>query len=127
MRTYIPGLKPGAAGTRRQPAAPALPDSARKLQWPAFIAALVLVDVIMIAIGFQLAYAVRFEANIGVFQLEVSQRQPFYQQLILIFIGVWLTAFAVMGLYNRHNLLGGTEEYARTFRASTYSLLLVIV
>jgi exopolysaccharide biosynthesis polyprenyl glycosylphosphotransferase len=127
MRTYIPGLKPGAVGTRGQPAAPVLPATARKLQWPAFVAALLLVDVMMIVIGFQLAYSLRFEANLSVFQLDVSQRQPFYQLLVLIFIGLWLAAFAVMGLYNRHNLLGGTEEYARTFRASTYSLLLVIV
>lgn len=127
MRTYFPGLKRDATGLRGQPVAPVLPGAMRKLQWPAFVLGLLLVDLMMVAGGFRLAYFLRFEANLTIFQLDVVQRQPFYELLILLFIGLWQAAFALTGLYNRHNLLGGTDEYALTFRASTYSLLLVIV
>jgi exopolysaccharide biosynthesis polyprenyl glycosylphosphotransferase len=127
MRTYVPRLKRHEAKTTRQPAVPMLPASVRKVQWPALMLGLVLLDVLMIGLGFRLAYFVRFEANISLFQLDVVQRQPYYQLLVIAFVGLWLTAFASMGLYNRQNLLGGTEEYARTFRGSTYSLLVIIV
>jgi exopolysaccharide biosynthesis polyprenyl glycosylphosphotransferase len=127
MRTYLPGIKRGVSQTRGAAMAPALPAVARRIQWPALTAAWALVDLMTVAAGFRLAYAVRFEANLNVFQLDVVQRQPFYELLILSFVGLWLAAFALMGLYNRHALLGGTEEYARAFRAGTYCLLIVIV
>jgi exopolysaccharide biosynthesis polyprenyl glycosylphosphotransferase len=127
MRIYTPGLKQGAAQMRGQAAAPVLPEYLRKVQWPGLVVALVMADVFMIGAGFRLAYFLRFEAQLEIFQLEVVVRQPFYELLVLLFVAMWLTIFALMGLYHRHNLLGGTEEYARAFRASTYCLLVVIV
>jgi exopolysaccharide biosynthesis polyprenyl glycosylphosphotransferase len=108
-------------------AAPVLPKVARRVQWWAFTGALVLVDVAMSAAAFWLAYYVRFEAELPVFQLEVVQNQSFYGRLIPYFVALWLSGFAFYGLYNRHNLLGGTEEYARVFRAGTYCVLSIIV
>jgi exopolysaccharide biosynthesis polyprenyl glycosylphosphotransferase len=127
MRIYTPRLKRGAAQMRGQPAAPVVPQRLHKLQWPAFVVALVLVDLAMIGAGFRLAYFLRFEAGLDIFKLEVVENQPYYELLVMSFVGLWLVTFALMGLYNRHNLLGGTEEYARAFRGSTYCLLVVIV
>jgi exopolysaccharide biosynthesis polyprenyl glycosylphosphotransferase len=126
MQTYTPELERGAAG-RQDKTKPALSGLVRGAQWPGLVVTLLVVDLALTYAAFWLAYFLRFEANIQMFELEVQQEQPFYGALILGLAALWLVAFGLMGLYNRHNLLGGTEEYARTFRASTYSLLFVIV
>jgi exopolysaccharide biosynthesis polyprenyl glycosylphosphotransferase len=126
MRTYTAELERGAASQLIK-TTPALPEIVRGAQWPGLVLALILVDLALISAAFGLAYFLRFEANIAVFELDVAQRQPYYGALILAFGGLWLTVFGLVGLYNRHNLLGGTEEYSRTFHASTYCLLIVIV
>jgi exopolysaccharide biosynthesis polyprenyl glycosylphosphotransferase len=127
MRTIVPEIRPSSTPVRGQPESPSLPRVSRRMQWATFVVVLILVDMMIVAVSFRLAYFVRFEANLPIFQLDVVQRQPFYELLILGLVGMWLAAFAVMGLYNRQLLLGGTEEYALTFRASTYCLLIVIV
>jgi exopolysaccharide biosynthesis polyprenyl glycosylphosphotransferase len=50
-----------------------------------------------------------------------------YRLLVLFLLPLWLALIAISGLYNRQNLLGGTQEYSRTFRATSIALLIVIV
>jgi exopolysaccharide biosynthesis polyprenyl glycosylphosphotransferase len=127
MEIDIPGISQGAAVTQGKISAPVLPQALQRAQWPGLVVTLVVVDVLLLLGAFRLASFVRFQANIRVFELDVAERQPFYGVLMLAFVGLWLVAFALLGLYSRQNLLGGTEEYARTLRASTYCVLVVIV
>ena len=96
-------------------------------QWRVFIATLTVSDILMTAIALRLAYAVRFELSLPVFRLEVSPSFPQYQAVALILIPLWTLIFALNGLYDRRHLLGGTQEYARAFRATSVGMLLVVI
>lgn len=95
-------------------------------QWRLFTLTLVLSDILMIGLAFRLAYFVRFELSISFFQLDVVPVIQYYRNLVLLMIPLWILIFAVMGLYNRQNLLGGTQEYALIFNASIVGMLIVI-
>jgi len=96
------------------------------LQWYILTFALVLNDALTVSLAFVLAYFVRFELSIKVFRLETIPTVWFYQKLMFILIPVWLTIFALKGLYDRKNLLGGTSEYERVFSATTVGTVIVI-
>jgi exopolysaccharide biosynthesis polyprenyl glycosylphosphotransferase len=98
----------------------------RRIQWYLFIASLVVSDIVMLGLAFRGAYIVRFELNISFFQLEITPSFDYYRNLMLVIIPVWLTIFAVMGLYNRQNLLSGTQEYSQAFNATTIGFVAVI-
>jgi exopolysaccharide biosynthesis polyprenyl glycosylphosphotransferase len=127
MKSFIVDAKQSEAILRGQVAARALPRVSRRVQWWVFVAALIIVDCAMIAMAFRAAHLLRFDLELGIFQTDVGQREPFYEALMGALLLAWLVTFGWMGLYDRQILLGGTEEYARVFRACTYCLLLVII
>jgi exopolysaccharide biosynthesis polyprenyl glycosylphosphotransferase len=127
MKSFAADAKPSEAILRIQPTARTLPPIARRAQWTMFVAALIIVDAAMIVAAFRVAHFLRFELELGVFQTDLGQREPFYEMLVGALGLIWLVTFAGIGLYDRQILLGGTEEYARIFRASTYGLLLVVI
>jgi exopolysaccharide biosynthesis polyprenyl glycosylphosphotransferase len=96
------------------------------LQWRLYTASLVLNDLLMSGLAFRLAYFVRFELPIGIFQQNVTPEFSFYQQLVVIFVPLWLIIFALLGLYDRQKLLGGTQEYSLVFNGTTVGIVLVI-
>lgn len=98
----------------------------RPWQWRLFIVALVLNDVFMTAMAFRLAYLLRFESGLPIFELDVVPSLSYYQNLVSILIPVWVVIFTAFGLYNRQNLIGGTREYSRTFNATTFGMFVVI-
>jgi exopolysaccharide biosynthesis polyprenyl glycosylphosphotransferase len=98
----------------------------RHIQWRLFKASLVFVDVLMAAIGFRLAYLVRFDLNLPFFVLETKRSITYYQSVVLILLPFFLIIYALAGLYDRKNLLGGTKEYALVFNATTVGLFAVI-
>jgi exopolysaccharide biosynthesis polyprenyl glycosylphosphotransferase len=98
----------------------------RHSQWRIYRLALVINDLLMSGLAFRLAYAIRFEFNLEIFQEDGVAIFSFYQGLVFLLIPIWLVIFAFYGLYNRKNLLGGTTEYSRLFNATTYGLFLVI-
>jgi exopolysaccharide biosynthesis polyprenyl glycosylphosphotransferase len=113
-----------------EPVAPARPQRqarglARAWQWGLYTALLVISDAILIGLAFRLAYLIRFELSLAAFQ-PVAPRLAYYQGLVVVFIPIWLVCFALNGLYDKSKLLGGTEEYARVFHATTAGTLLVI-
>jgi exopolysaccharide biosynthesis polyprenyl glycosylphosphotransferase len=81
----------------------------------------------MMGAAFRLAFGVRFETNLPVFQNFVVPDIDYYQRVTFFMAIVWWIIFALSGLYSKKYLLGGPEEYALVFRASTITLLLVIV
>lgn len=95
-------------------------------QWRLFTALLVVNDSLVIAAAFRLAYLIRFQLNISFFELDVIPSIEFYQKLVGILIPVWLVIFAVSGLYNRQNLIGGTKEYSRLFNGVTFGIFSLI-
>lgn len=99
---------------------------AKKNQWNLLVAWLVIQDMAMIGLAFWLAYQVRFELAIPLFQLEVTPERLFYSSLVNFLVPLWVIIFAGMGLYNRANLLGGTREYSLVFNATTVGMFAVI-
>jgi exopolysaccharide biosynthesis polyprenyl glycosylphosphotransferase len=82
----------------------------------------------MVGLAFRLAYFIRFELSLPIFQNEFPPSEGYYQRVVLYFLlPLWVGIFASVGLYKRKNLLGGTQEYALVFRATASGLLLVIV
>lgn len=96
-------------------------------QWPLFYLLLMVTDLMMIGVAFRAAFFFRFEANIPIFKLDVIPSVSYYMSLVYVLIPGWLILYAVMGLYQRKNLFGGTKEYALVFNATTVGLLLVII
>jgi len=96
-------------------------------QWQGFTLVLVLSDAGMVSSAFALAYWIRFGLGLPFFRLEVSPDLGFYRTLVLALLPLWLLLFALMGLYRRMNLLGGTKEYSLLFRSSTIGFMMVIM
>ncbi len=95
-------------------------------QWRLFKIALLVCDIILLYLGFLLAYSIRFDLSLRVFRLDAQPSSVFYGGLQLGLVGLWVGIFALNGLYNRKNLLGGIEEYSILFRASLSGLLILI-
>jgi exopolysaccharide biosynthesis polyprenyl glycosylphosphotransferase len=94
--------------------------------WGLAIVGIALGDAIAVAISFALAYALRFWGGWEIFR-EGDVRPEFYAALTGILVCCWLSIFILYGLYNRHNLFGGTQEYIRIFNSCTLSVLAVVV
>jgi exopolysaccharide biosynthesis polyprenyl glycosylphosphotransferase len=96
-------------------------------QWRLYILSLIFVDFIMISFASQLAYWVRFALDIPLFVQDVTPSLEYYRSVSLTLTLILIIAYAVGGLYDRQNLLGGIHEYSRLFRATTTGILLVVI
>lgn len=92
-----------------------------------FRLALAAVDALALAAAFATAYLIRFELEIPVFRTEVVGSVEFYSRIVFMLIPLWLGVFALIGLYDEHNLLGGTREYSLAFNAVSTGMLLVVL
>jgi exopolysaccharide biosynthesis polyprenyl glycosylphosphotransferase len=79
-----------------------------------------------VAVSFALAYALRFWVGWEIFR-EGNVRPEFYAALTGLLACGWLGIFALYGLYNRHNLFGGAQEYMCIFNSCTLSVILVVM
>lgn len=99
----------------------------QRLQWRWLMVGMILLDILMNAVGFFLAYVVRFELNIPIFYIAGEGHSlRFYLELGTASIFLWILIYAFSGLYSRQNILGGTREYALLFNATTIGMILVI-
>lgn len=98
-----------------------------KVQWGAYWAALVLSDVLLSLFALWFAGWIRFNVALPFFNLTARPTVPSFQVIIFGFIPMWLLIFAAHGLYQRRILLGGTQEYARVFRATAVGMLAIII
>jgi exopolysaccharide biosynthesis polyprenyl glycosylphosphotransferase len=96
-------------------------------EWNIYILILLLSDLFMMSFAFRVAFYIRFELNLPIFQVDVIPSRSFYQMIVLILMPLWMIIFPFLSLYNRDNLLGGTDEYAQVFKAATISLFIIIV
>lgn len=88
---------------------------------------MMMIDALMIGLGFLLAYVIRFESGIEFDYNPNGSPLLFYQNLVFILIPVWLGVFWVFGLYDSKHLFSGSREYSLVFNASTLGIMLVIV
>lgn len=95
--------------------------------WQLFIMGLIISDVLMIGIALEVAYGFRFNLDINFFQLDIVPNFRFYLVLGLIMIPIWIVIFALSGLYQKENLLGGTKEYSLIFSSINTGMLLIII
>jgi len=96
-------------------------------QWTLYRLALVLNDALAVGLAFRLAHIARFQSALPIFEPEAPPAPQFYSSLVFVILPAWLVAYALFGLYHKRNLLGGIEEYALVFKATTAGLLLVII
>jgi exopolysaccharide biosynthesis polyprenyl glycosylphosphotransferase len=112
---------------RKSPASLVRSLTTDKIQWVAYILALIFNDLLMMGFAFRLAYFIRFNLSIPIFEIDVIPNIQYYQRVTL-FIGIfWFLIFVLLGLYNKEQLLGGPQEYALVFRGTTVAILLVII
>lgn len=107
----------------RRNAAVLSPTGQRRL----FALGLIASDALGVILAFRLAFFIRFELALPIFRLEVVPSIPHYQRLSLLLAPSFLLIFAMLGLYNRRNLLGGVREYDLLFRGVSTSILLLVV
>ncbi|MBC7250186.1 MAG: sugar transferase [Anaerolineae bacterium] len=88
------------------------------------LALLPILDAMTIGLSFALAYYLRFANPLWPYYAVYSS--AFYFQLVLGLIPTWLILFAIYGLYEPRNLLGGTGEYARVVNACTIGIVVVL-
>ncbi len=96
-------------------------------QWRALKLALVGCDAAMLGVAFRIAFWIRFELSLPFFKIQVTPSFHRYQLLVLVSIPAWLLVFAIFGLYQRRNLLGGVREYSLLFNAATIAILAVVL
>ncbi len=98
-----------------------------RLMWRLYITALFISDLLMINLAFWLAYYARFEIRLPFFQYDFTPSYFFYLRLTGVLSVVLLVIFVSIGLYQRRNLLGGTQEYEKVFRSVTAGFFLIII
>ncbi len=96
-------------------------------QWGVYRAALVANDVLMAGLAFAVATLTRIYIPLPIFNLDANPTVPSIWVVLFGFVPLWITIFALQGLYNRRNLLGGLQEYAGVFRATTIGMLVIII
>ncbi len=98
----------------------------RKNQGRLLILCLIVSDLLMAGIAFWAAYFIRFQTSIQLFRLDVTPSLVFYKSLFLGVIPLWLAIFAIVGLYNRSNLMDGMREYSLVFNAVTIGMFTLL-
>lgn len=96
-----------------------------KIEYFLYQISLVFGDLLLTYLAFQAAYQVRFFSGLPFMTTGIPQT-PFYNQLMFLAIPVWVTIFALMGLYSDRNLLGGFREYSLLLNATTLGMFLFI-
>lgn len=100
----------------------------RRTQWRSYQLGLIVMDVLMLNLAFQLAFTLRFNTPaLTFFNQTVEVLPSYYRTFVLTASVVWLLIFSANGLYSKQNLLGGTREYSLVFRSSTVGFLLIVV
>jgi exopolysaccharide biosynthesis polyprenyl glycosylphosphotransferase len=95
-------------------------------EWNAYRVGLIFTDLACLLAAFICAYWLRFTIHLPFFYENAVLSKPLYDNVMLVVIPIWITIFALMGLYSRNKLLGGTQEYAALFNATTLGMFLII-
>ncbi len=99
----------------------------KRNQYLCLRAGLIVLDTVAIGGALFLAYNLRFRSGLLPFVERYSPVQGVYVMVILMAIPIWILIFALNGLYDPHNLLGGPQEYAKVVNASSFGVLGLVV
>ena len=89
---------------------------------------LLIVDTLMVLMGFWLAYLIRFEADASWwFYNPETLPIDFYRGVTFVLAPIWLFVFASFGLYQFKHLFNGMREYALVFNSCTLGMMLLIL
>jgi exopolysaccharide biosynthesis polyprenyl glycosylphosphotransferase len=100
--------------------------SARWLETVLFQLSLLVSDILMLGLAMRLAYWIRFELGLPIFEQEALSSVLYYRSLVLLIIPIWVLVFFLRGLYFRPNLMGGTREYDLIFQANNFAIFIII-
>lgn len=120
---YLDNQSGGRLEGVRQPIASASPW----IQWTLYRLSLIINDVVLTLGAFMFAAWVRFNVPLSVFNLEARPTIPQLPIIIFGFVPLWLAIYASYGLYQKKSLLGGTQEYAGVFQATSIGILVIVV
>lgn len=117
----------GAAGSMDKINSPQSAALSPRLQWGLYIGALAASDILLSVMALVIAGWIRSNVILPFFNVSARPNIPPFWAVTLGFIPLWLLVFAGHGLYLRRNLLGGTQEYAGIFRATTIGVLIIVI
>lgn len=100
--------------------------AARQREHRNLVISLLIIDALVVGLGFGLSYWLRFQLDLQIFQADAFVSLHFYTLLALALVPGYLALFQIYGCYDRVNLLGGTTEYANFFNAATMGVVLVM-
>jgi lipopolysaccharide/colanic/teichoic acid biosynthesis glycosyltransferase len=112
--------------TPKTSSATSVPQTNYDFQWTTLIIALLVLDALTVLASMAVAYHVRISSGVLAYHGPYSD-QDIYKVLALFSAPIWLTLFALEGLYKRDALLGGVTEYQRVFKACTAGTMALIV
>ncbi len=98
--------------------------STARVSRPWWLGGLLLLDAISVAAAFGLAYLLRFHNPWWPYLHILAP--SLYLQLGAFMLPAWLALFALYGLYDAKDLLGGTREYAHVVNACTTGIIVII-
>jgi exopolysaccharide biosynthesis polyprenyl glycosylphosphotransferase len=124
IRTDMENIPLVAASKKIKNANSILP---RRLQWTLYIIILGISDTVMTFLAFWLSFYFRFELFAQFFDPDAMISAERYRFLLLSMPLLWLVIFALNGLYDKNNLLGGTREYSLVFRSASEGFLLIVI
>lgn len=94
-------------------------------EWRAYTAYLLVMDSFTVLFGLWLAY--NFRISSGLLEYYGHVDLAAYRTLSAASLPIWLTLFALAGLYRSDELLGGTEEYQHLFKACTAGIIAMVL
>lgn len=92
----------------------------------ALIGSLLLADILAVAGGLMLAYAIRFPLNPGLFYVPPTSSLGKYIEIAVWLVPLWILLFACYRLYETELLFSGTAEYGKIISACTMGIVAVI-
>jgi exopolysaccharide biosynthesis polyprenyl glycosylphosphotransferase len=92
----------------------------------ALIAALLVTDILAVAGGLMLAYAIRFPLNPGLFYVPPTPSLGKYIEIAVWLVPLWVLLFVCYRLYETEMLFSGTAEYGKIISACTMGIVAVI-
>lgn len=98
--------------------------SANRRQWRVLIIALLVLDALCVLGSLALAYVIRID---GLIPYYATVNDAAYRNLVILAVPLFLACFAILGLYQRDNLLGGVIEYKQVVKGCTAGLMLLVV
>lgn len=92
-------------------------------QWWVLIAVLLVLDALCIVGSLTLAYIIRLD---GILPYAHQTNDDVYRAIVVVAVPLFLGCFALLGLYQRDNLLGGVVEYKQVVKGCAGGVMLLV-